>query len=96
MQLCFSFVSWLGTRLEILTQTDSIAHLSPQIHSDFGPDATHEVNLRFALGQSYLIMGRYMEAREVLEKALIVCNEEGKREMREGARVAKRLGDVYK
>ena len=36
-----------------------------------------------------------MEAREVLEKALIVCNKEGIRETREGARVAKELGWTY-
>ena len=40
-------------------------------------------------------MGRYMEAREVLEKAMIVCNEEGKREMKEGAIISKQLGNVY-
>ena len=36
-----------------------------------------------------------MEAREMLEKALMVCNEEGIRETREGARVADELGWVY-
>ena len=85
----------LGTRLEILIQTDNIAYLSSQIPSDFSPDAGHEVKLRFALGQSYRHMGRYTEAREVLEKALIVCNEEGIRETREGAGIAKELGWIY-
>ena len=37
-----------------------------------------------------------MEAREVLEKALVVCNEEGIKETREGARVANELGLIYK
>ena len=69
--------------------------LSSQIHSDFCPDAGHEVKLRFALGQSYRHMGRYKEAREVLEKALVVCNEEGIRETREGAGIAKELGWIY-
>ena len=36
-----------------------------------------------------------MEAREVLEKALIVCNEEGIKEAREGAGVAADLGWIY-
>ena len=40
-------------------------------------------------------MGRYMEAREVLEKALIVCNEEGIKKTREGAGIAKELGWIY-
>ena len=71
-------------------------NLSPQIHSDFLNDATREVKLRFALGQSYRHMGRYMEAREVLEKALVVCNEEGIRETREGAGVASELGWIYR
>ena len=69
--------------------------LSPQIHSDFHSDASHEVKLRFALGQSYRHMGRYMEAREMLEKALVVCNEEGIQETREGAGIAKELGLIY-
>ena len=33
-----------------------------------------------------------MEAREVLEKALMVCSKEGIRETREGAGIAKELG----
>ena len=37
-----------------------------------------------------------MEAREVFEKALVVCNEEGIRETRKGAGIAKELGVVYK
>ena len=37
-----------------------------------------------------------MEAREVLEKALVVCNEEGIRETREGAGVASELGWIYR
>ena len=40
-------------------------------------------------------MGRYMEAREVLEKALMVFNEEGIRETREGAVISKQLGWIY-
>ena len=68
--------------------------LSLQIHSDFSPDARHEVKLRFALGQSYHHMGRYMEAKEMLEKALTVCNEEGITETREGAGITKELGWV--
>ena len=36
-----------------------------------------------------------MEAREVLEKALIVCNEEGIKETREGAGIASELGLIY-
>ena len=36
-----------------------------------------------------------MEAREVLEKALMVCNEEGIRQTREGAGIAKELGWIY-
>ena len=69
--------------------------LSPQIHSDFSPDASYEVKLRFALGQSYWHMGRYMEARKVLEKALMVCNEEGIKETRERAGIATELGWIY-
>ena len=65
------------------------------MHSDFLHDLTHEVKLHFALGQSYRHMESYMEAREVLEKALIVCNEEGIRETREGAGVATELGWIY-
>ena len=70
-------------------------NFSPQIHSDSSPDASHEVKLGFVLGQSYQHMGRNMEAREVLEKALTVCNEEGIKETREGAGVAKELGWIY-
>ena len=40
-------------------------------------------------------MGRYKEAREVLEKALVLCNEEGLKETREGAGIAKQLGVIY-
>ena len=40
-------------------------------------------------------MERYKEAREVLEKALIVCNEEGIKETREGAGIAKKLVVIY-
>ena len=40
-------------------------------------------------------MGKYMEAREVLEKALMVCNKEGIKETREGAGVAADLGWIY-
>ena len=40
-------------------------------------------------------MGRYREAREVLEKAWEVCDEEGIRETREGAGIAKELGLIY-
>ena len=36
-----------------------------------------------------------MEAREVLKKARMVCNEEGIKETREGARVAFELGWIY-
>ena len=36
-----------------------------------------------------------MEAREVLEKALMVCDEEGIRETREGAGIASGLGWIY-
>ena len=69
--------------------------LSPQIHSNFSPDASHEVKLRFALGHSYWHMGRYMKARNVLEKALMVSNEEGIKETREGAGIASELGWIY-
>ena len=69
--------------------------LLPQMHSDFHPDASHEVKLRFTLGQSYRHKGRYMQAREMLEKALVVCNEEGIQETREGAGIAKELGLIY-
>ena len=70
-------------------------NLSPQIRSDFSPDASHEVKLRFALGQSHRHMGRYKEARDVLEKALMVCNKEGINEKREGAGIAAELGWNY-
>ena len=40
-------------------------------------------------------MGRYKEAREVLEKALVVCNEEGIKETGEGADIANELGWIY-
>ena len=70
-------------------------NLSPQIHSNFSHDASCEVKLRFVLGQSYWHMGRYMEGRKVLEKALVVCNEEGIRETWEGAGVAYELGWIY-
>ena len=40
-------------------------------------------------------MGRYMEAREMLEKALMLCNEEGIQETRDGAGIAKELGLIY-
>ena len=69
--------------------------LSPQINSDFHLDAHHEVKLRYALGGIYGKMGKYMEAREVLEKALMVCNKEGIKEAREGAGVAAELGWIY-
>lgn len=36
-----------------------------------------------------------MEAREMLENALMVCNEEGIQETREGAGIAKELGLIY-
>ena len=36
-----------------------------------------------------------MEAKEMLEKALVVCSEEGIKETREGARVANELGLIY-
>ena len=36
-----------------------------------------------------------MEAREVLEKALMVCNKEGLKETREVASVAAELGWIY-
>ena len=68
---------------------------SPQIHSDFVHDAAHEVKLHFALGQSYHHMGKYKQAREVLEKALIVCNKEGIKETTEGAGVTAELGWIY-
>ena len=41
-------------------------------------------------------MGRCREAREMLEKTLMVCNEEGIKKTREGARIAKELGWNYK
>ena len=36
-----------------------------------------------------------MEAREMLEKALIVCNEEDIKETREGAGIVTELGLIY-
>ena len=36
-----------------------------------------------------------MEAREVLEKALMVCNKEGVKETKEGANIATELGWTY-
>ena len=36
-----------------------------------------------------------MEAREVLEKALVVCNKEGIRETGEGAGIVTELGWIY-
>ena len=70
-------------------------NLSPQIHSDFSPDVSHEVKLRFTLGQSYRHIVRYMKAREMLEKALRVCNEQGIKETREGAGIVTELGLIY-
>ena len=36
-----------------------------------------------------------MDSKEMLEKALVVCNEEGIKETREGGRVANELGWIY-
>ena len=71
-------------------------NLSPQIHSDFSPDVSHEVKLRFTLGQSYGHMGKYMEARKVLEKAVRVCDKEGIKETLEGAGIVPELGWIYR
>ena len=54
------------------------------------------VKLCLALGQSYRHIGRYKDAREVLEKARIVCVEEGIKETREGAGIATELGWIYR
>ena len=62
---------------------------------DFHLDTSHEVKLRLALGVSYHHIGKNNEAREVLEKALEVCNKEDAKETKEGAEVARKLGWIY-
>lgn len=71
---------------------------SPQIrseHPDFCFDASHELKLRFALGDSYHHMGKYEDAKEVLEEAWRVCIKENMRETNESAWVAGLLGWIY-
>lgn len=62
---------------------------------DFHLDTSHEVKLRLALGVSYHHIGKNNEAREVLEKALKVCNKDEAKETKEGAEVARELGWIY-
>ena len=62
---------------------------------DFHLDTSHEVKLRLALGVSYHHIGKNNEAREVLEKALEVCNKDDAKETKEGAEVARELGWIY-
>ena len=78
--------------------TAELTHSSPQVHSeypDFHFDPRLEVKLCFALGDSYHNMGRYKEAKEMVERACRVCKEENLKETKEGARVAVLLGLTY-
>ena len=71
-------------------------HFFTQIQSelpDFHLDTSHEVKLCFALGVSFRHIGKNKEAKEVLEKALKVCNDATA--TKEGAQVAKELGWIY-
>ena len=65
------------------------------MHSEnpvFHFDPRLELNLCFALGDSYHRMGRYEEAKEVLEEAWRVCKQKN---IKESARVAGKLGWIY-
>ena len=64
---------------------------------DFHLDTSHEVKVCLALGVSYHHIGKNNEAREVLEKALKVCNKDEAKEtnLKEGAEVARELGWIY-
>ena len=64
--------------------------------SDFHLDASHELSLLNALGDSYVRIGKYKEARKVMEEALIVCLKPGIDEYTRCAVVCGQLGWIYK
>ena len=75
-----------------------LTHSFFQVHSeypDFHLDPRLEVKLRFALGDSHHHMGRYKEAKEVLEEAWRVCKKENLKGTKEGASIAGLLGWIY-
>ena len=75
-----------------------LTHSSPQVHSEYPEfcfDTGHEVKLHFALGDCYERMGRYKEAKAVLEEAWRMCKEENLKEKNESASVAGKLGWIY-
>ena len=49
----------------------------------------------FALGKSYDLMGKDKEARNLLEQALTLCAKHGMKESKEGAEVSRVLGWIY-
>jgi len=49
----------------------------------------------FALGKSYDLMGKDKEARNLLEQALTLCAKNGMKESKEGAEVSRVLGWIY-
>ena len=48
------------------------------------------------LGDGYNLVGRYREAKDVLERAQRVCEGEGGKETELASRIAVWLGDTYK
>ena len=64
--------------------------------TDFHFDASYELEMLTPLGESYLLMGKYNEARKVMEEALMVCLEVGKDKAAICAATAGQLGFIYK
>ena len=64
-------------------------------YPDFCFDTGHELNLHSALGNYYNYMGRYEEAKKMLEEAWRVCKEENLEETKDSALVAAVLGLTY-
>lgn len=63
--------------------------------SNFHLHFYHEMQVYFALGKSYDLMGKDKEARNLLEQALTLCAKNGMKESKEGAEVSRVLGWIY-
>ncbi len=59
-------------------------------------DINREVRLGSSLGSVYLLVGRPTRAREVLERALRVTEDNGGKRSLEAAAIASKLGTTYR
>ena len=76
----------------------SVLAYHPQVSttvSGFQLDANHEMNLCLLLGEGYPLVGRYREAKDVLERALRVCEREGWKEIELATRIAHHAAGDY-